>query len=216
MIERGAGDGRGVAAQPKRVCSSPRSKRNRRIEMQSRAQADKIRSAPACLSRRVVRGRRATSRCFSSHPAMVHVRLNERETNPNPHVNFITPLQLGNAAAEDDARQLLRALAAQVRPLMKAHGFAVNSLEEVITPPSHNMPVLLTEGRSTNTIGSSWGATGTVGKQWVSMHACRAQNISRKAHVCNSTELVLRSQNGNFLPTPYLMSTLCHEVSRLS
>ena len=62
---------------------------------------------------------------------MVHVRLNERESNPNPHVNFITPLKTADPAAEEDARQLLRALAAQVRPIMKAEGFVVNSLEEV-------------------------------------------------------------------------------------
>lgn len=58
---------------------------------------------------------------------MVHVRLNERETNPNPHVNFISNLD----ADDDGARQLMRALAAQVKPVMKAHGFSVNSLEEV-------------------------------------------------------------------------------------
>ena len=58
---------------------------------------------------------------------MVHLRLNEQESNPNPNVNFINALPDDN----DDARQLLRALAAQVRPVMKAHGFVVNSLEEV-------------------------------------------------------------------------------------
>ena len=63
---------------------------------------------------------------------MVHTRLNQREVNPVPHINFITPLNVGDAVAEDDARQLLRALAAQVRPLMKEHGFTVNSLEEVM------------------------------------------------------------------------------------
>ncbi|KAJ6494788.1 WLM domain-containing protein [Mycena vitilis] len=61
---------------------------------------------------------------------MVHVRLNERESNPNPFVNFITALDVGDAASQEDARQFLRALAAQVRPIMKSHGFAVNSLEE--------------------------------------------------------------------------------------
>ncbi|KAJ7650333.1 WLM domain-containing protein [Roridomyces roridus] len=61
---------------------------------------------------------------------MVHVRLNERETNPNPHCNFISALPAYDAANEEDARQLIRALAAQVRPVMKAHGFVVNSLEE--------------------------------------------------------------------------------------
>lgn len=66
--------------------------------------------------------------------AMVHNRFNERETNPNPHINFITPLPMPGAESpysEVDARQLLRALAAQVRPIMKNHGFAVNSFEEV-------------------------------------------------------------------------------------
>ena len=62
---------------------------------------------------------------------MVHVRLNEREANPNPHVNFIVPLKMADPMAEEDGRQLLRALAAQVRPIMKAEGFVVNSLEEV-------------------------------------------------------------------------------------
>jgi DNA-dependent metalloprotease WSS1 len=59
---------------------------------------------------------------------MVHVRLNERETNPNSHVNFISAL---GADREEEARQLIRALAAQVKPVMKTHGFTVNSLEEV-------------------------------------------------------------------------------------
>lgn len=58
---------------------------------------------------------------------MVHSRLNEKESNPNPHINFITPLP---AQDSEDARNYLRALAAQVRPVMKAHGFTVNSLEE--------------------------------------------------------------------------------------
>lgn len=62
---------------------------------------------------------------------MPHVRLNEREANPNPYVNFITPLPGRDDADEEDARQLLRALAAQVKPIMKAHGLAVNTLNEV-------------------------------------------------------------------------------------
>ena len=61
---------------------------------------------------------------------MVHLRLNERETNPNPHVNFITALPPPGEDREH-ARQLLRALAAQVKPVMKSHGFTVNSFEEV-------------------------------------------------------------------------------------
>lgn len=63
--------------------------------------------------------------------AMVHLRINEREPNPNPHVNFITVLPMDDSIVEEAARQLLRALAAQVKPIMKTHGFVVNSLEEV-------------------------------------------------------------------------------------
>ena len=63
---------------------------------------------------------------------MVHGRFNERESNPNPHINFISPLTAHDSTEQDSARQLLRALAAQVRPIMKSHGFSVNSLEEVI------------------------------------------------------------------------------------
>jgi DNA-dependent metalloprotease WSS1 len=49
---------------------------------------------------------------------MVHLRVNERESNPNPHVNFIRPLP-GDPESQENANQLLRALAAQVRPVMK-------------------------------------------------------------------------------------------------
>ena len=63
---------------------------------------------------------------------MVHLRLNENEANPNPHVNFITALPIAaDPQDQERARQLLRALAAQVKPIMKDHGFVVNSLEEV-------------------------------------------------------------------------------------
>lgn len=55
---------------------------------------------------------------------MVNTRLNERDPNPNAHINFIT-------ATDDDGRELLRALAAQVRPVMATHAFTVNRLEEV-------------------------------------------------------------------------------------
>ena len=63
---------------------------------------------------------------------MVHLRLNEREANPNPHINFITVLPTsGDERERARARELLRALAAQVKPVMRAHGFTINSFEEV-------------------------------------------------------------------------------------
>lgn len=62
---------------------------------------------------------------------MALARLNEREANPNPYISFISALPVRDASAQEDSRQLLRALAAQVKPLMKAHGFIVTNLEEV-------------------------------------------------------------------------------------
>lgn len=70
---------------------------------------------------------------------MVHLRLNEKETNPNPHINFITALPTSGDERER-ARQLLRALAAQVKPVMKAHGFTINSFEEVCVTTFHDPP----------------------------------------------------------------------------
>ncbi|KAF9648831.1 WLM-domain-containing protein [Thelephora ganbajun] len=60
---------------------------------------------------------------------MVHLRLNEKEISPNTYINFITALPTSGDERER-ARQLLRALAAQVKPVMKAHGFTINSFEE--------------------------------------------------------------------------------------
>ncbi|KAJ7127034.1 WLM domain-containing protein [Mycena epipterygia] len=107
---------------------------------------------------------------------MVHVRLNERESNPNPHVNFISALAVEDSAREEDARQFLRALAAQVRPVMKSHGFTVNSLEEY----EYNKVFA----------GRNWNNGETV-------------------------ELVLRRPDGSFLPTSWLMGTLCHELAHI-
>jgi len=70
---------------------------------------------------------------------MVHLRLNERETNPNPYINFITALPTSGDERER-ARQLLRALAAQVKPVMKGHGLTVNSFEEVRVTEFHDLP----------------------------------------------------------------------------
>ncbi|KAF6754493.1 WLM domain-containing protein [Ephemerocybe angulata] len=106
---------------------------------------------------------------------MVHLRLNETESNPNPHVNFITALPSLDDIQEE-SRQLLRALAAQVKPVMKSHGFAVNSFEEY----EYNQVFA----------GRNWNNGETV-------------------------ELVLRRPGGEFYPTSWLMSTLCHELAHI-
>ncbi|KAL9714137.1 hypothetical protein Ac2012v2_002446, partial [Leucoagaricus gongylophorus] len=57
---------------------------------------------------------------FNSHRVYLH--LNEKEPNPNPFINLITALPMPDAQDSERARQLLRALAAQVQLVMKAHG----------------------------------------------------------------------------------------------
>ncbi|CAE6500453.1 unnamed protein product [Rhizoctonia solani] len=61
-------------------------------------------------------------------------RFNTKTSSPNPYFNFITVLpsytNAPNLPVQDDAQKLLEALAAQVRPLCKKHGFNVNSFEE--------------------------------------------------------------------------------------
>lgn len=71
----------------------------------------------------------------SSISAMSHLRLNAKSTSPNPYFNFITALpsflNAPGLPSQQNAKELLDALAAQVRPICKKHGFAVNSFEEV-------------------------------------------------------------------------------------
>ncbi|KIM33246.1 hypothetical protein M408DRAFT_326031 [Serendipita vermifera MAFF 305830] len=57
-------------------------------------------------------------------------RFNPTEANPNPHVSFITPLKTGDEGTESVALGILKALAAQVRPIMKKHGLEITSFEE--------------------------------------------------------------------------------------
>jgi hypothetical protein len=53
--------------------------------------------------------------------SMKFQRYNTSEANPNPHISFITPLK-GDASTMTVALDILKALAAQVRPVMKKHG----------------------------------------------------------------------------------------------
>ena len=99
------------------------------------------------------------------------MRLNERETNPNPHVNFITALPRRDEEDEENARQLLRALAAQVKPIMQEHGMVVKSLNEVRMELCRGFVKMTGDILcSTSTIISSWDATGVEENVLVSMH----------------------------------------------
>ena len=59
---------------------------------------------------------------------MVHLRLNDPDTSRNKHINYITALP--QYADHAQAQHRLQQLAAQVQPVMKKHGFQINSLEE--------------------------------------------------------------------------------------
>ncbi|KAJ1023235.1 hypothetical protein NDA16_003388 [Ustilago loliicola] len=59
---------------------------------------------------------------------MVHLRLNDPDTSRNKHINYITALP--QYVDSEQARHRLLQLAAQVQPVMKKHGFQINSLEE--------------------------------------------------------------------------------------
>lgn len=59
---------------------------------------------------------------------MVHLRLNDPDTSRNKNINYVTALP--QYADCEQARHRLLQLAAQVHPVMKAHGFQINSLEE--------------------------------------------------------------------------------------
>ncbi|GAA6018876.1 hypothetical protein JCM10207_000271 [Rhodosporidiobolus poonsookiae] len=57
-----------------------------------------------------------------------HRRINAKEADPNPNITFIRALE--GRPDSDKALDILKALAAQVRPIMKEWGFGVNSLVE--------------------------------------------------------------------------------------
>ncbi|PWN53199.1 WLM-domain-containing protein [Violaceomyces palustris] len=59
---------------------------------------------------------------------MVHLCFNDKNTSRNEYINFITALP--QYPDVDQARHRLEQLAAMVKPVMKAHGFEINSLEE--------------------------------------------------------------------------------------
>ncbi|KAH8081874.1 WLM domain-containing protein [Filobasidium floriforme] len=55
-------------------------------------------------------------------------KINAREVDPNPHILFTSVLERKPNA--EQALRMMKALAAQVRPLMQRHGIKVNSFEE--------------------------------------------------------------------------------------
>ncbi|KAI0091188.1 WLM domain-containing protein [Irpex rosettiformis] len=116
---------------------------------------------------------------------MAYARFNEREANPNPHVSFITARSGHDPADEENARQLLRALAAQVRPVMKGHGLVVNNLQEY----QYNDVFL----------GRNWNSGERVGESLSSA----------------IVKIVLRGRSGRFQPISWLLGTLCHELAHI-
>ncbi|WVQ85288.1 hypothetical protein IAT38_007453 [Cryptococcus sp. DSM 104549] len=102
------------------------------------------------------------------------LRLNERQANPNPYVIFIRALQ--NKKDHADAEDILKAVAAQMRTIMKERFMQVHTLEEA----------------AFNRVFA--------GRNW--NHG-------------QSIELVLRGPSGRFLPMPYIISVMCHEMAHI-
>ncbi|OWZ61386.1 hypothetical protein AYX15_06394 [Cryptococcus neoformans] len=102
------------------------------------------------------------------------LRLNERQANPNPYVVFIRSLQ--NKADHTDAEDILRAVAAQMRTIMKERFMQIGTLEEA---------------------------------EFNRVFAGRNWNHGQ------SIELVLRGPSGRFLPMPYIISVMCHEMAHI-
>ncbi|KAK6905792.1 hypothetical protein I203_106623 [Kwoniella mangroviensis CBS 8507] len=102
------------------------------------------------------------------------LRLNERQANPNPYIIFIRSLQ--NKKDHTDAEDILKAVAAQMRTIMRERFMQVHTLEEA----------------AFNRVFA--------GRNW--NHG-------------QSIELVLRGPSGRFLPMPYIISVMCHEMAHI-
>ncbi|KAG8707837.1 hypothetical protein FRC11_007095 [Ceratobasidium sp. 423] len=125
-------------------------------------------------------------------------RFNTKTSSPNPYFNFITALpsyiNAPNLPTQDDAQDLLQALAAQVRPLCKKHGFNVNSFEEY----EYNTVFL----------GRNWNAGETIGRFKFVAQTNKDQ--------CESfPEIVLRRSNGSFHNIQHLIQVVCHELAHI-
>ncbi|WVW82392.1 hypothetical protein I302_104399 [Kwoniella bestiolae CBS 10118] len=102
------------------------------------------------------------------------LRLNERQANPNPYVIFIRSLR--NKKDHTDAEDMLKAVAAQMRTIMRERFMQVHTLEEA---------------------------------EFNRVFAGRNWNHGQ------SIELVLRGPSGRFLPMPYIISVMCHEMAHI-
>ncbi|WVQ70897.1 hypothetical protein IAR50_000422 [Cryptococcus sp. DSM 104548] len=102
------------------------------------------------------------------------LRLNERSANPNPYVIFIRSLR--RKKDHTDAEDILKAVAAQMRTIMKERFMQVGTLEEA---------------------------------EFNRVFAGRNWNYGQ------SIELVLRGPSGRFLPMPYIISVMCHEMAHI-
>ncbi|GAA6061568.1 hypothetical protein JCM10212_001100 [Sporobolomyces blumeae] len=103
-----------------------------------------------------------------------HERINAREANPNDNIVFIRALE--SYPDHEEALNLLKALAAQFKPVMKEWGFGVNSLVEYEPNPTF--------------AGRNWNAGEVI-------------------------EVVLRRNDGSFLPWTFILYVFCHELAHI-
>ncbi|CEH18225.1 Protein involved in sister chromatid separation and/or segregation [Ceraceosorus bombacis] len=70
-------------------------------------------------------GKRATE----AGRATIHTRLNDPDTQRNPYINFVEALPQTDGS-EHEALERLQNVCAMLKPLMREHGFKVNTLQE--------------------------------------------------------------------------------------
>ncbi|KAG8730523.1 hypothetical protein FRC12_020219 [Ceratobasidium sp. 428] len=134
---------------------------------------------------------------------MPHLRLNAKTDSPNPYFNFISALpsflRVHDFPSEQNAKELLNALAAQVRPICKKHGFTVNSFEEY----EHNQVFL----------GRNWNAGETI-EIVLRRSDGRFHNIQQLIQVlCHELSHIKHMNHGASFQQ--LNAQLCHEVTVL-
>lgn len=184
----------------------------------------------------------ALSACTPGCSTLSNLRLLIFQT-ANPWFTFISVLKREDQDDEAAALKLLRALAAQVKPLCKEHGLGVNSFEEarqwwnqpffgsevltwkrIIAFSLESVSVLLHV--YTNFVSSSVlplpSQRSRVRRSQCQFHS-NSLTPSYQAKVVDTAqwnggevvEIVLRSPAGRFMPMGWLIHVVCHELAHI-
>ncbi|GAA5912506.1 hypothetical protein JCM5296_000398 [Sporobolomyces johnsonii] len=123
-----------------------------------------------------------------------HKRINARETDPNDNITFIRVLE--GWPDSDLALTILKALAAQFKPIMKEWGFGVRSFHSIALahlsdpPPAWQVNSLVEYEHNREFAGRNWNGGEVI-------------------------EIVLRRGDGSFAPYNFLLYVMCHELAHI-